>query len=416
MEKIKFYDTCALLNIDIEKIEDKIYLSSVTLNEIEHIKTSKSKDDDVKFKARKITRWLKDNEEKYECIVADKDIYELVEDFNLEISNDNLIIATAYDLQDDCHDLTREVEFYTNDICCYNIAKNVFNLKCNTVNSENIEKYKGYVEMIMTDEEMAKFYESEIKNNIYDLKINQYLVIKNTLNQPVDAYRCIGDTLIELDVKPIRSNLLGKLKAKDFYQQCALDSMYNNTITMIKGKAGSGKSHLAINFLLSQLEKGKIDKIIMFINDVPVRGANLHGFLPGSLHEKLLDSQIGSFLLGKLGDKMQVTTLISMGTLVLLPLSDLRGFDTNGMNAGIYITESQNLNIGMMKLAIQRIGEDGICIIDGDCDTQVDNRMYEGSNNGMNRLSEVFRGEDLYGEIELNTCYRSKLAKIAEKM
>ena len=46
-EKIKFYDTNELLHNDIEKIEDKICVSSITLQEIEHIKTSRSKDDEV---------------------------------------------------------------------------------------------------------------------------------------------------------------------------------------------------------------------------------------------------------------------------------------------------------------------------------------------------------------------------------
>jgi predicted ribonuclease YlaK len=86
------------------------------------------------------------------------------------------------------------------------------------------------------------------------------------------------------------------------------------------------------------------------------------------------------------------------------------------MNAGIYITESQNMSVDMMKLAIQRIGEDCVAIIDGDSDTQVDDKLFEGSNNGLRRLSEVFRGQDLYGEIELQECYRSRLAKIAEEM
>ena len=54
-----------------------------------------------------------------------------------------------------------------------------------------------------------------------------------------------------------------------------------------------------------------------------------------------------------------------------------------------------------MKLALQRIGEDSICIIDGDEKTQVDDIAFSGANNGMRRLSQVFRGQDLYGEIEL---------------
>jgi predicted ribonuclease YlaK len=99
-----------------------------------------------------------------------------------------------------------------------------------------------------------------------------------------------------------------------------------------------------------------------------------------------------------------------------LPLSDIRGYDTSGMKAGIYITEAQNLDRSLMKLALQRVGEDCICIIDGDNKQQVDLKAYEGANNGMRCASRAFRGEDIYGEIELKNIYRSRIAQIAENM
>ena len=56
--------------------------------------------------------------------------------------------------------------------------------------------------------------------------------------------------------------------------------------------------------------------------------------------DKLLDSQIGNFLMSKLGSREAVETLIDKGTLILLPFSDIRGYDTSGMNCGVYITEA----------------------------------------------------------------------------
>ena len=80
------------------------------------------------------------------------------------------------------------------------------------------------------------------------------------------------------------------------------------------------------------------------------------------------------------------------------------------MRAGIYISEAQNLDTTLMKLALQRIGDDSICIIDGDCRTQVDDISFAGVNTGMRRTSKVFRGHDIYGEIELKQIHRSKIA------
>jgi predicted ribonuclease YlaK len=135
---------------------------------------------------------------------------------------------------------------------------------------------------------------------------------------------------------------------------------------------------------------------------------------PGTKDDKLLDSQIGNMLSAKLGGKEGVLRMMEEDKLVLLPFSDIRGYDTSGMNAGIYITEAQNLDRTLIKLALQRIGEDCICIIDGDAKTQVDSLAYSGNNNGMRRMSKIFRGSDIYGEVTLNNIHRSKIAELAE--
>jgi len=412
---IKFYDTNALLDL-YGKLDElgKFYTSSLVLHELEHIKTSKSKDDEVRYEARQVSKFLKNNPDNYECIVVQKKHHELLEELFLESTNDNLIIACAKQFE---NEISKKVIFITGDACCINIARNIFDMEVESlIDEKEMDNYKGFKSVIMTDAEMAAFYSIEDKENIYGLLDNEYLIIKDTLNQPLDAWCFNGLEMVQIDIKPIKSTLLGKLKAKDFYQQCVLDSFYRNTITSVKGKAGSGKSYLAMNFLLSQLEKDKIDKIIMFINDTPVRGSIQHGYLPGDLTSKLLDSQTGNFLLGKLGSKEEAMHLIQMGKLLLLPVSDIRGLDTSNMKAGIYITEAQNMSIDMIKLAMQRIGDDCICIVDGDCNSQVDSNMFEGRNNGMRRLSEVFRGKDIYGEMELNVTYRSKIAEYAHEL
>jgi predicted ribonuclease YlaK len=196
----------------------------------------------------------------------------------------------------------------------------------------------------------------------------------------------------------------------------AADSFLRNKITLIKGPAGTGKTFMSLAFLLNQLEYHRIDKIIIFCNTVATKNSARLGFYPGTRDEKLLDSQIGNLLSSKLGDKTQVERMIAEGKLILLPLSDIRGYDTSGMRAGIYISEAQNLDVSLMKLALQRIGEDSVCIIDGDEKTQVDDISFAGNNNGMRRASKIFRGHNVYGEVELKNIHRSRIAQIAEKM
>jgi predicted ribonuclease YlaK len=210
--------------------------------------------------------------------------------------------------------------------------------------------------------------------------------------------------------------MFGKITPRDDYQIAALDSLMHNQISMLRRPGGSGKTLLSFGYMFHLLERGKIDKIIVFCNTIATKGSAKLGYYPGTRTEKLLDSQIGNLLESKLGDRIAVENLIERGQLILLPLSDIRGYDTTGMNAAIYISEAQNLDIEMLKLALQRIGEDAICIIDGDFETQTDLSIYDGTNNGMRRASQVFRGEEVYGEVRLKNIYRSKIADIANRM
>ena len=249
---------------------------------------------------------------------------------------------------------------------------------------------------------MAYFYE-HLQENVYDLLANQYLVLKDDDNKIVDIMVWRDEMYQNVKFPTIRSNYFGNVKPLngDVFQQMALNSFSNNQITMIKGAAGTGKSYLAVGYLMWLLEKRKIEKIIVFCNTVATANSAKLGYYPGTKDEKLLDSSIGNMLSAKLGDSFGLEEMMAKGRIQLLPMSDIRGFDTNGMCAGIYITEAQNMDISLMKLALQRIGEDSICIIDGDYNAQVDLSQYAGSNNGMRRMSEVFRGQDFYGEVEL---------------
>ena len=141
-----------------------------------------------------------------------------------------------------------------------------------------------------------------------------------------------GGTHRRLNFEDFRSSALGKIRPikGDTEQMFAADSLCNNQITMIKGPAGSGKTTLGLGYLFYLLERGKIDKIIIFCNTVATKDSAKLGFYPGTRDEKLLDSQIGNLLASKLGSKMAVEDLIARGDLVLLPLSDIRGYDTSG--------------------------------------------------------------------------------------
>lgn len=413
---IKFYDTSSLLLRVDGLFEDTrpFAISSITLEELENIKTSANKDAEVKYAARKLLHMLDANPTKYMVVIFKQSYMDIVIENDLPITNDSKILACAKVFKDEHPE--DEVCFITNDLALKMLAKLLFE-NVSSIKENEQDDYTGWKSVILDNDQMSDFY-SDFNKNHYDLKIGQYLVVRDKDGEIVDRLCWDGEAYRHLSFQSFNSRWFGEVKPMkdDVYQMFAADSLVNNKITMLKGSAGTGKTYLALGFLLNRLEKGKIDKIIVFCNTVATKNSAKLGFYPGTRDEKLLDSQIGNLLSSKFGGKIEVERMIQEEKLVLLPMSDIRGYDTTGMRAGIYISEAQNLDISLMKLALQRIGEDSICIIDGDCKTQVDSVEFAGSNNGMRRASKIFRGEDVYGEVELKNIHRSKIARIAEKM
>lgn len=411
LSDIKFYDTSSLLlkaNTLFDK-DEYFAISSITLEELENIKTSLSRDPDIKYAARKLLHCLDEHKGSYDIHIFKESMLSPIKEKDLSISNDMKILATAINYNQEID----KIIFVTNDLSLKVIA-NIFFDNIISV-EEDDDQYQGYLDYSFDDSQMEQFY-SYPDQNICNAYINQYLIIRNLDGEIVDKRVWTGQNYRAISYDMFDSKHFGRIKPIDIQQQFAADSLIHNKITMIKGPAGSGKTLLALGFLFYQLERNRIDKIIVFCNTVAAKNSAKLGFLPGTRDEKLLDSQIGNLLISKIGGRAEVERLVDEEKLVLLPMSDIRGYDTSGMRAGIYISEAQNLDISLMKLALQRVGEDSICIIDGDEKTQVDDIAFAGANNGMKRLSKVFRGYDVYGEVELTQIHRSVIAEIAEQM
>ena len=184
---------------------------------------------------------------------------------------------------------------------------------------------------------------------------------------------------------------------------------------MLCGKPGSGKTTLAFGYLFHALERHIIERIIIFCNPVVAKDAARLGFYPGSRIEKIMESQVGAVLTSKLGDATEVERLITNGKLVLLPAGDARGYEVPP-HSGVYVMEAQNLTNDLLRMLLQRVTDDCKVIIDGDFNEQVDMQVYAGSNNGMRKMSKVFRGSELYGQVELKNIHRSAIAALADQM
>ncbi len=177
-----FYDTCSLLEKESISKEDNIVISSITLDELEEIKTSARKDEEIKVKARKILKIIDKNEVQV-CIFKEKMLKPIIKN-NLTITPDIKILATFLDYQKK-HKKDNNV-FYTNDISLKNLAK-IF-LFPSQIKSyyEKTDNYKGFKEVCLTEDQMAELY-MNLNKNLYDLNINEYLIVKNEYDEIVHS-------------------------------------------------------------------------------------------------------------------------------------------------------------------------------------------------------------------------------------
>ena len=406
----KFYDTCALLDKGVDAFQEKVVISSITLQELENIKTSNRKDETTKFAARQILHAL--NEYEHEVHIFKPYMLDRFADF--EETNDIKILATAFDYDYNVH--PDETIFVTNDLALKAIANLYFGEDSIQSVGENLDEYTGYQERQLNDEQLSQLYEN-LEYNWFNLYTNEYIIIKNQQNEIVDRLCWTGTTHRRLKFKDFFSRWFGAIrpKAGDTYQMFAADSLCNNQVTMLCGKPGSGKTYLAFGYLFHALERNEIDRIIIFCNPVVAKDAARLGFYPGTRYEKLMGSQVGAVLSSKLGDEQAVEMLVNSGKLILMPAGDARGYEVP-QNSGVYIMESQNLTCDLLRMLLQRVSEGCKVIVDGDYNEQVDMSVYSGGNNGMRKMSKVFRGEDVFGQVELKNIHRSKLAAIADKV
>ena len=157
-KKIKFYDTSSLLlkANNLFEDEEKFVISSITLEELENIKTSSNKDPDIKYSARKLTHLLDEHIGEYDVEIYNAELDKPILKAGIFMNNDAKILACAVNYKTKNK---TDVEFITNDICLKHLARLFFDI-VESVEEDN-DDYTGYKDVIMTNEEMAYFYSNQ---------------------------------------------------------------------------------------------------------------------------------------------------------------------------------------------------------------------------------------------------------------
>ncbi|MGK0289285.1 MAG: PhoH-like ATPase [bacterium] len=215
------------------------------------------------------------------------------------------------------------------------------------------------------------------------------------------------------------------IKAKNSEQIMALNLLMDPSINLVTlvGKAGTGKTLLALAAGLESIHKNKLhDKILVSRPIVPL--GNDIGYLPGNKDEKLAQWMLPifdnlSFLMkdGSKGEKKEsiekMDKLFAARVIELEALTYIRGRSIHGNY--VIIDEAQNLTPHEIKTIVSRAGENTKIVLTGD-PYQIDNPYLDSSSNGLTYVVERLKKQSISGHITLEISERSQLAAIAAEL
>lgn len=406
---MKLFDTNAILTLQEQIFDEPFYLSSETLLELEEIKSSGKKSEDVRYAARHITKLLFEKSDNYTTIFVDLSILDIVDRYGLPHTPDNIICACAKSLELKGED----VESISYDILANLTASKIFGLKTNKsleYTNVDINEYKGYKTVVATEEELVKTYEKDNCENVFDCLVNEYVVINDAEGNFCDVLKWTGSKYVAVWNKPFKSRQLGSCKPLDTYQRMAFDTIANNDISLLFGKAGSGKTTIPLSFIMQSLESGKYKKCYIVYSYETLKNQKTLGFVKGTQTEKAIQSgSIGSILATKLGSISEVERLMASDMIEIIPTANLRGVEF-GEDTLVYATEAQNLDLYALKTLIQRCKTDSKLLLDGDIKEQCD--TVRGI--GLFRMIDVFKDNKCFGCVKLKNNYRNEIGNLAD--
>lgn len=387
----KVIDTNIILNFPEIILKERCVLTSIVVSELEHIKTSGTKSEEVKYQARKAVRMLNDNADAFDIHIVTNDTYKIVEEHNLPVTNDNLIIASCVEIDD--------AEFISNDLVARLIAQNIFGIKSEGYSHNAKEHYKGYVKISGNSD----YINSYIENIDYsEWFANEYLIVENSDDGKSTEMRYNGQSFVPLKLPPS-----SYIKAKNALQRCALDLLLNKDISTVAilGGYGSGKTMLSTQMALYHvLEKGNQAKILG-IRECSGEGKEV-GFLKGTFEDKTgkffkpIEQQLK-------GGEFELESLINRGVLETNIPFYLKGTTYN--DTVMIVDEAEDLTESQIKLIGTRLGGNSKVYFAGDYAQSLINKT---KNNALVKMCEALKGNPMFGCIVLDEDVRSETSRV----
>jgi PhoH-like ATPase len=396
--------------------EHEVVIPIIVVTELE----KKRHDPEIGYFARQALRFLDDLRVKHERLDFPISINEEGGILRVELNhtnqsnlpsgfqlgdNDSRILACAFNLRSEGNDVT----VVSKDLPM-RLKASVLGMGAEEYRHELARDagYNGVAEIGLSPEEMSDLYDAEILDHpeAKNFPINTGLVLSSARGGALG--RITQDRQIRL-VKGY-SEVFG-VHGRSAEQRLAIDLLLDNEVGIVSlgGKAGTGKSALALAAALeSVMERRQQKKILVFRPLYAVGGQEL-GYLPGSEADKMGPWGQAVFdTLSAICSKEVIEHVVDRGILEILPLTHIRGRSLH--DSFVIVDEAQSLERNVLLSMLSRIGQNSRVVLTHDV-AQRDN-LRVGRHDGVAAVIEVLKGQSLFGHVTLTRSERSAIAAL----
>ncbi len=325
--------------------------------------------------------------------------------------NDTRILAVARNLADEGHGVTLVSKDLPLRIKASAVGLDAEDYRGDAI-SDSDPGYSGMAELDVTAAELDELYD----DGTIDLPAARELPCHCGLVLLSDRGTALGRVTADKQVRRVRGDrdAFG-IHGRSAEQRVALEMLLDPEVGIVSlgGRAGTGKSALALCAgLEAVMERRQHKKVVVFRPLFAVGGQEL-GYLPGSESEKMSPWAQAVFdTLGAITSRDVIDEVLDRGMLEVLPLTHIRGRSLHA--AFVIVDEAQSLERNVLLTVLSRIGAGSKVVLTHDV-AQRDN-LRVGRHDGIVAVVEKLKGHPLFTHVTLTRSERSPIAALVTEM